>query len=134
MDFKVWLTTAIAIFVLHHFVTTNAQLQSQTGDGINFNEEMLQYYISTSPLEPCPTEMSPCLTLNQFASNKTYHLSNNTSITLILQPGTHHLDSELIVANVSQISVIGEREGNESIVIIECSEKFTFENVTYASV
>ena len=130
MDFKVWLTTAIAVFVLHHFVTTNAQLRSQTGDGINFNEEMLQYYISTSPLEPCPTEMSPCLTLNQFASNKTYHLSNNTSITLILQPGTHHLDSELIVANVSQISVIGEREGNVSIVIIECSEKFTFENVT----
>ena len=130
MDFKVWLTTAIAVFVLHHFVTTNAQLQSQTGDGINFNEEMLQYYISTSPLEPCPTEMSPCLTLNQFASNKTYCLSENTSITLILQPGTHHLDSELTVANVSRFSVIGEREGNESIVTIECSERFTFDNVT----
>ena len=128
---SLWLsTTAIVVAILlHHFVTSSAQLR--TGDGIVFgDEEILQYYIFTSPLEPCPTEMSPCLTLNQFASNTNYYLSENTSITLILQQGTHRLDSELTVANVSRFSVIGEREGNESIVTIECSERFTFENVT----
>ena len=121
-------TVAIVVLLLHHFVSSSAQLQS--GDGTSFNDEMMQIYIFPSPLEQCPERMFPCCTLNQFASNKTYRLSENTSITLILQPGTHHLDSELSVANVSRFSVIGEREGNESIVTIECSERFTFENVT----
>ena len=121
-------TVAIMVLLLHHFVTSSAQLQS--GDGTSFDDEMMQIYIFPSPIEQCPERMFPCCTLNQFASNKTYRLSENTYITLILQPGTHRLDSELTVANVSQISVIGEREGNESIVIIECSERFTFENVT----
>ena len=116
------------VLLLHHFVTSSARLQP--GDGTSFDDEMMQYYILPSPLEQCPERMFPCCTLNQFASNKTYRLSENTSITLILQPGTHHLDSELSVVNVSQISVIGEREGNVFIVIIECSERFTFENVT----
>ena len=119
---------AIMVLLLHHFVTSSARLQS--GDGTTFDDEMMQIYIFPSPLEQCPERMFPCCTLNQFASNKTYRLSENTSITLILQQGTHHLDSELTVANVSQISVIGERKGSESIVIIECSKRFTFENVT----
>ena len=122
-------TLAIVVLLLHHFVTSSARLQS--GDGTSFDDEMMQIYIFPSPLEQCPERMFPCCTLNQFASNKTYRLSENTSITLILQPGTHHLDSELTVANVSQFSIIGVGMQN---VTIECSEKFIFENVMQVNI
>ena len=130
-----WLSAAaiVVLLLLHHFATISAQLQS--GDGVGFDdEEILQYYISTSPLEPCPAEMSSCLTLNQFASNTDYYLSENTSASLILQPGTHRLDSKLTVANLSQFSLIGEKIRNNSIVTIECGKRFTFENVTNVNV
>ena len=127
-----WLsTTAVVVLLLYYFVTSSSQLQPGD-DGIVFGEgEMLQYYISSSLLDPCPAEMSPCLTLNQFASNRDYYLSKNTSVTLTLQQGTHRLDSELTVENVSQLSIVGDRMQNVSI---ECNERFTFVNVTKLNV
>ena len=54
------------------------------------------YYITTTPMDP-PCH-GPCLTLSQFAMNSSYLLYPNT--TLIFLPGTHYLDTILILSNV----------------------------------
>ena len=77
------LSTALVVRMLHLVGTSSAQLQS--GNGITSgNDEIMQYtyYIYASSLEPCPEEMTPCLTLSQIVSNNNidYHLSENNNI------------------------------------------------------
>lgn len=68
----------------------------------------------------CPNE-SKCFTLTQYASNSSLS-SNLSNITLELQPGTHSLDSPLIVSDISSFAMRGE---NATLL---CVEKF---NVSY---
>ena len=53
-----------------------------------------RFYIVASPGSPCPGELTgePCITLQQYVSTP----SHSANVTLILQPGDHDLNSDLI--------------------------------------
>ena len=122
MVFKTLLYFATVAVLLLNFGTISAQPQS----GVRNVFEQV-YYITASPLaEPCPVEV--CLNLTQFASNTDYYLSEN--VTLLVSQGNHHLNSQLIVANVSRFSLIADTMSNDSNVAIVCNDSFTIENVS----
>ena len=56
------------------------------------------YYITTTCTPIDPSCLGPCLTLSQFAKNSSYLLYPNT--TLVFLPGTHYLNTALILLNV----------------------------------
>ena len=126
MLFNTLLFAAIVLLL----ASTSAAQQLESGDGMMYIHNESIYYIITDTHngDQCSSEMCSNLTLNQFASNTDYYISDMT--TLMLQPGDHHLDSQLLVANVRRFSLVGERERNDSIVTISCSETFTFQNLT----
>ena len=123
MVFKTLLYFATVAVLLLNFGTISAQPQS----GVRNVFEQV-YYITASPLAgPCPVEV--CLNLTQFASNMDYYLSEN--VTLLVSQGNHHLNSQLIVANVSRFSLIADIiVSNDSNVAIVCNDSFTIENVS----
>ena len=49
------------------------------------------YHVLPSLSDPCPTQIQPCLTLSQFASNINNYLHPST--TLIFSPGNHSFDA-----------------------------------------
>ena len=68
---------------------------------------------------PCPGELTgePCLTLEEYVANP----SLRSDITLELQPGNHHLDSQLSVSNISNFTI----KANTSATV-SCSQGFYF--------
>ena len=113
------------ILLLKHF----SEAQSPSDEDLSQCLGCRQYYIVTSPDQSCPSEYEMCLTLNQFASN-TSHMQEDTR--LVLQREQHGLDTQLTVANVARFSLIAQTVGNHSgsDVVIVCSERFIFENVS----
>ena len=88
----------------------------------------VQYYITPSPDTSCHNDS--CLTLSQFASNSSNYTGH---ISLILLPGNHSLNEELILSGAENFSM--EALDNES-VIIECpsqSERFVIQGTSIAS-
>ena len=63
--------------------------------------------------------MEPCLTLSQFAANTNIYLDLNT--TLIFQPGSHVMNSTLIVENTTTFSMVSQSVHTLSAVVI-CNE------------
>ena len=126
MMFNTLLSAAVVVLLA---ATSTAQ-QLESGDGMTDIHNKSVYYIITDARnrDQCSVEICSNFTLSQFASNADYYISEMT--TLMLQPGDHLLESQLLVANVRRLSLVGEREMNDSIVTILCSENFTFQNVT----
>ena len=77
------------------------------------------HYITPSPDIPCPKD--PCLILSEFAassSNYTGHIS------LILLPGNHTLNGELILSGAHTLSM--ESQENETVMIVCPSQSGRF--------
>ena len=73
----------------------------------------VSYHITPTAVNVlCPAE--PCLTLSQFAANFNNYL--NSSITLIFLSGKHNLESDLLVANISKLTL----QSNFKHTIIFC--------------
>ena len=76
-----------------------------------------------------PTQISPplcplgeqCLTLNEYASNSSQHFLSNT--TLIFLQGDHHLDVNVQLENLQNISLLGE---SKDTVVISLSPQASF--------
>lgn len=62
------------------------------------------YYVSPSIDKMCH-EKNPCVTLTQFANYSSMYLDETTT-TLILEPGNHTLDVNLMIGNVSLFAII----------------------------
>ena len=84
------------------------------------------YHITPSASDPCPTET--CLTLSQFADNSTNFL-NSTNTTLIFLPGNHNLESQILFANVSNISML-TMSSLSSNSVITCGHDASFKFVS----
>ena len=128
MMFNTLLSAAVVILLA---ATITAQ-QLESGDGMTEIHNKSIYHIITDAhnSDMCSMEICSNLSLSQFASNADYYISDSEMTTLMLQPGDHRLDSQLLVANVRKLSLVGKRETNDSIVNILCSENFIFQNVT----
>ena len=128
MMFNTLLSAAVVVLLA---ATSTAQ-QLESGDGMtdihDHNKSVYYIITDTKNSDQCSVEMCSNLTLSQFASNADYQVSEIT--TLMLQPGDHHLDSQLLVVSIRKFSLVDERERNDSIVTISCSKSFTFQNVT----
>ena len=87
------------------------------------------HYITPSLDIPCPKV--PCLTLSQFAANSSKYSEH---ISLILLPGNHTLNRELILSGADNFSM--ESQENET-VMIECTsqyERFNVNETTFATI
>ena len=130
MMFNTLLSAAVVVLLA---ATSTAQ-QLESGDGMtaihDHNKNIYYIITDTNNSDQCSVEMCSNLTstLSQFASNADYHVSEIT--TLMLQAGVHYLDSQLLVANIRKFALVGERDRNDSTVIIACHKNFTFQNVT----
>ena len=93
----------------------------------------LYYHITPSPSVPCSSTIVPipCLTLSQFLSNSSNHISSNT--TLIFLSGNHSLDVELLVGNANAFSMLSISTTSSGTVLISCTSHvgvFKFENIS----
>ena len=86
---------------------------------VSARSKSAEYYIASST--SCP--MESCLTLSQFATNSSNHLDVNSSIVLLLQPGSHKLDLEIRFQTLDHVSLLSNGSDlNElsSVAIINC--------------
>lgn len=92
------------------------------------------YYITPSSSSSCPEES--CLSLVLFATNTSQYVHNETDLSLLLVPGIHTLDVELVITNMYKFSISRYIQDNGS-PIIECkgqSGRFNISNITFTSV
>ena len=73
------------------------------------------YYIKPSANSPCISEH--CLTLSHFADNSSRFINADT--TVILLSGSHNLESELLISNVSKIRMYSL---SSNMTIINCDK------------
>ena len=59
------------------------------------------HYITPSHNLSCPQQ--PCFTLSELAADS--NLSRTTNVTLLLLPGNHHLNHELVISDANNVSV-----------------------------
>ena len=86
-------------------------------------------YITPSPDIPCPED--PCLTLSQFAANSSNHTGH---ISLILLPGNHTLNRELILSGADNFSMESQENEIVKIVCQSQSGRFIVNETTFASI
>ena len=81
------------------------------------------YHITPALTDPCPAK--PCFTLSQFA---TYQAAS-INTTLVILPGKHSLESNILVANIGAFLMTSKH--NESSAVITCHQSggLTFTNV-----
>ena len=83
-------------------------------------------YIRESEQSFCP-HLGSCLTLTQFTDDSELHIQTNT--TVILMPGSHHLNQVLSVTNVSlfeMVAIDNATDQNENVRIV-CNSMAYFE-------
>ena len=76
------------------------------------------FFITISPELPCPMEnVQECKTLEQFASISTsdQYSGGNTLLTLELLPGSHVLNSNLTIRNISLLNISSASQENVNI-------------------
>ena len=83
-------------------------------------------YVTPTLQTKCPG--NPCQTLSQYANESAKHFVSNTA--MIFLPGTHTLNAQIHVTNVSNFSMMGEKE-TKTLIICSGSEcgGFFFKNV-----
>ena len=107
--------TLILVFLLAPFKCTHSELQ---------------YYVTPSPVIPCPQE--PCITLSQFAANSR---SYGGTIPLLFLPGHHSLDKALVLSHIGHFSM--ESQNREQTVVVSCitqTARITINETTIASI
>ena len=95
---------------------------------LSLSQSSVEYTIipdSDPGKQPCQN----CLTLQQFASNVSHHLHENT--TLIVQSGKHELDVGLTVSNVTTFTMY-----SESGITLQCNQsgKLVFNSVQHVHI
>ena len=90
------------------------------------------FYITPSPNLPCPQQH--CYTLSQFISHVKSNLSSN--MTLYFLPGTHHLQSELVIGNISDLQLQSFSDSPLKMVTVLCgpTARLLIENVHHVHV
>lgn len=68
------------------------------------------YHIVPSENSQCPPDSKVCSTLEYFIVNDTYNHSFETNVILIFSQGWHYLHSELMLVNLSNISMYSDAE------------------------
>ena len=88
--------------------------------------ESLQIYPQSAIPSPCPTQQ--CLTLQQFAIMDNY----SDALEILLHPGNHSLTSELIVADLRELTVQCQATPNVGDCWITCDDngKLDFVNIS----
>ena len=90
------------------------------------------YHITPLPGDPCSEQ--PCLTISQFAaiqySNSSSYLKP-ANITLIFLKGNHRLDLSLIVANVTELTMVSNCDQCSEAVLCNELTNFRFVNVSH---
>ena len=83
-----------------------------------------KFYIITSPGSPCPGEIigEACITLQQYVSTP----SHSANVTLILQPGHHDLNSDLIAESADYFLV---NSSNATVVCGTLKPKLQFTSI-----
>ena len=91
-----------------------------------------QYYITALTSEPCL--VYSCLTLTQFTANT--HKFTDSNTTLILKPGTHTLNSQLTVSNISNLlittSTISVTLGTK--IVCDSFGRLDLKNITFVTI
>ena len=70
----------------------------------------------------------PCTTLEQYVQSSAN--DSKSSIKLVLDAGEHYLDTDFIVENASDISIVAAETSNQSTINCEHNATFKFVNVT----
>ena len=75
------------------------------------------YYVTPSIDRTC--QDNPCITLTQFAAYSSFYIDTTTT-TLLLEPGNHTLDVDLLIGNVSLFTIVSFSPSIS--VVVMCSE------------
>ena len=70
-------------------------------------------YVITPDNVPSEQSCHNCLTLTQFAANVSHLLNNST--TLILQPGSHELNLDLVMSNITSFAMRHDSEPGNTL-------------------
>ena len=92
----------------------------------------LIYHIIPSPTDQCPTPTQPCYTLSQLISLDTdIYFRSNLNITLIFEPGAHHLNSTALkIEGLSSIRFMKSDIRSNVSIICDYSNIFLY-NITF---
>ena len=84
------------------------------------------FYIVKTANSYCPGEFTgvPCLTLQQYASNPSR--GQNITVTLIVEPGTYNLSTELTVSNGYNFTM---SSSNATVTCTSSTARFSFDSV-----
>ena len=90
------------------------------------------FYITPSPNLPCPQQY--CYTLTQFINYAKSNLISNT--TLYFLPGTHSLQSELVIGNISELQLLSVSDSSSKMVTVSCgpTARLLIENVHFVHI
>ena len=72
------------------------------------------------------SSQSPCLTLNEYARKADQYFVDNT--TFIFLPGVHHLDLQLKLKNLSNLTFIGSYEGEVTQIFLNNGSQISWTN------
>ena len=85
-----------------------------------------EVFVTPSENVTCSSQ-SPCLTLNEYAREASEYFVDNT--TFIFSPGIHHLDLQLILENISNVTFLGTYEVKEvTKILFNHRSKITWTN------
>ena len=92
---------------------------------LSLSQSSVEYIITPNNIPSCHN----CFTVEQFASNVSHHLNDNT--TLILQPGSHELSVGLVVSNITSFTM--QYTSSEPGNTLQCNQsgKILFDSVQH---
>ena len=91
------------------------------------------YHLLPAPSNTCKVDFHDCLTLSQFVSNSSNYLSKTTM--LIFAPGSHAIESELIIENIYSFSMLAETTPlTQTEIVCYDHANFTFSHVSVVTV
>ena len=88
------------------------------------------YYVSSTTDSACPS--TPCLNFSQYIYNSETYFTSNT--TLIFRPGDHVVETNVVIANVNTLKLLGSKfiDGLSTRILCTPPAGFAFENVSNA--
>ena len=86
------------------------------------------YHIRNSPIQVILAELnSRVLHSHSFASNTLSYAKSNT--TIVLSPGHHYLESELFIADISNLTILSASPFNSAVITCGKLGRFVFETI-----
>ena len=90
-----------------------------------------EVFVTPSENVTCSSQ-SPCLTLNEYAREADLYFVDNT--TFIFSPGVHHLDVQLNLENLSNLTLLGSYEVEVTHIILGQAVNITWTNCVNAEI